>query len=105
MSGTTSALSSSSYILYVGTYGKGIHGFRYNASGPSLEPLGLVGELTNSSWVGTDPQHRYRYAVSELDGDNGGAVGALRIVSKSGELNSLNTVSSSGVAPCHLAVD
>ncbi len=105
MPGTSSAPSSSSYILYVGTYGKGIYAFRYNGSGPSLEPLGLVGELTNSSWVATDPQHRYLYAVSELEGDKDGAVGAFQIDAKSGKLKALNTVSSSGVAPCHLAVD
>lgn len=105
MSGTSSPLSSSPYILYVGTYGKGIYAFRYEGGGSSLEPLGLAGEITNPSWVGTDPQHRFLYAVSELEGDQEGGVGAFQIDRKSGKLKSLNTVSSSGVAPCHLAVD
>jgi len=105
MSGMSSAPSSSPYILYVGTYGKGIYAFRYNASGPSLEPLGMVGELTNSSWVTTDRQHRVLYAASELEGDKEGFVAAFEIDRKSGKLKHLNTVPSSGVAPCHVAVD
>ncbi len=105
MSGMSSSPSSSPYILYVGTYGKGIHAFRYSASGTPLEPLGMVGELTNSSWVTTDPQYRFLYATSELEGDDEGFVGAFEIDRKSGKLNHLNNVSSSGVAPCHVAVD
>src|SRR4051794_10632401 len=105
MSGMSSAPSSSPHIVYVGTYGKGIYAFRFNGDGPALEPLGLVGELTNPSWVTADPQHRFLYAVSEVEGDNEGAVGAFQIDAKSGKLNTLNTVSSSGVAPCHVAVD
>ncbi|MFL6449715.1 MAG: lactonase family protein [Bryobacteraceae bacterium] len=105
MPATPSTPSSSAYILYVGTYEKGIYGFRYRNNGPSLERLGRMGDLTNPSWVTTDPQHRFLYAVSELEGDKEGAVGAFEIDAKSGKLKHLNTVSSSGVAPCHLAVD
>jgi len=65
----------------------------------------MVGELTNSSWVTTDPQYRFLYAASELEGDEEGSVGAFQIDRKTGKLNHLNTVSSSGVAPCHVAVD
>ncbi|MFL6416384.1 MAG: lactonase family protein [Bryobacteraceae bacterium] len=104
MASTTTPLSSSSYFLYVGTYGKGIYGFRYEKDG-SLGPLGLVGEIVNPSWLITDLQHRFLYAASELEGDNEGSVGAFEINSKTGELKPLNAVSSSGVAPCHLAVD
>jgi 6-phosphogluconolactonase len=96
---------SSAYILYVGTYEKGIYAFRYNVNGPGLEPLGMAGQITSPSWLATDPQHRFLYAASELEGDKEGAVGAFQIDAKSGKLTALNTVSSSGVAPCHLAVD
>jgi len=65
----------------------------------------MVGELTNPSWVTTDPQHRFLYAVSELEGDDEGSVGAFQIDGRSGNLKRLNTVSTSGVAPCHVAVD
>jgi 6-phosphogluconolactonase len=102
---TSSMSSSSSYFLYVGTYGEGIHAFRYDTSGPSLENLGVVGKLTNSSWVTTDREQRFLYAASELEGDEEGFVGAFQIDRTTGKLNHLNTVSSSGVAPCHVAVD
>ena len=45
-----------------------------------------MGELTNSSWLTTDPQHRFLYAASELEGDKEGAVGAFQIDGKSGKL-------------------
>lgn len=105
MAATPSASSNSRYILYVGTYEKGIYGFEYGSSGPSLSSLGKVGDLENPSFLATDPQHRYLYAVSELDGEKEGGVGAFLIDEKNGKLKSLNTVSSSGIAPCHLAVD
>ena len=105
MSAIPSAPGSSAYIIYVGIYGKGVHAFRYDGAGPSFEPLGLVGELTNPSWVTTDPQHRYLYAASEIEGDNEGYVGAFEIDRKTGKLEILNKVSSSGVAPCHVAID
>src|SRR5437764_325030 len=101
----SSASSSSPFILYVGTYGKGVYAFRYSAEGPSLEPLGMMGEITNPSWLAADPQHRFLYAASEVEGDEGGAVGAFQIDRKTAKLKHLNTVSSSGVAPCHVAVD
>jgi 6-phosphogluconolactonase len=105
MSATPASPSSAAYILYVGVYGKGVYGFRYNASGPSFEPLGVMGEITNPSWLTTDPQYRYLYAASEIEGDKEGYVGAFKIDRKSGKLELLNKVSSSGVAPCHVAVD
>src|SRR4051812_36093250 len=105
MSGMSSRPSSSPYILYVGTYEAGIYAFRYNGSGPSFEALGMVGELTNPSWVTTDRQHRCLYAASEIEGDEDGRVGAFQIDAKTGRLEPLNTVSSAGMAPCHLAVD
>ncbi len=95
----------SKYFLYVGTYGKGIHAYRFDADGVKLEPLGSVGEIENPSFLASDPQGRYLYAVSELEGKGNGSVGAFRIDRKSGHLTLLNQQSSGGVAPCHLAVD
>jgi 6-phosphogluconolactonase len=104
MSTSPTSLSSSRYLVYVGTYGKGIYGFHYETDG-SLTPLGLVGEIANPSWIATDIQHRFLYAVSELEGEKEGGAGAFVINSQTGKLQALNTVSSFGVAPCHLAVD
>lgn len=102
---STATKHHSKYILYVGNYGKGIYGFRYNAADASIEPLSLLGEITNSSWVTTDPANKYLFAVSELEGDNKGAVASFAINHSDGKLTAINTQSSEGLAPCHLAVD
>ena len=95
----------SQYILYVGTYGKGIHAFRYHVESGKLEALGLKGEITNPSFLIADGGYKNLYAVSEVDGQAEGSVGAFRIDAQSGDLKKLNTESSAGVAPCHLALD
>ncbi|MBV8830994.1 MAG: lactonase family protein [Acidobacteriaceae bacterium] len=96
----------SKYFLYVGTYGKGVYAYRLDSNSPTkLEPLGLSGDVTNPSFLTADPQFRYLYAVSELEGNVDGAVAAFSIDRKTGALHFLNSASSNGVAPCHLAVD
>ena len=102
---TTATPYHSKYILYVGTYAKGVYGFRYDTTDSSLKPLDMVGEVASPSWVGTDPDHKYLFAVSELDGDNKGAVFSFSIDHASGKLTLINSRSSEGLAPCHLSVD
>ena len=98
--------SASRYLLYVGTYGKGIYAYRFESqNGAKLESIGLTGEVTNPSFITSDPSHRFLYAVSELEGKADGGVAAFAIDRKSGSLKFLNKASSAGVAPCHLAVD
>jgi 6-phosphogluconolactonase len=93
------------FILYVGTYGKGVYGYRFNSDTGDLQPLGLLAEITNPSWLTTDSSYRNLYAASELDGNVNGNVGAFTIDRTSAKLNPLNTRSSDGVAPCHVSVD
>ena len=102
---TNAAPHQSKYILYVGTYGKGVYGYHYNTGDSSLEPLSLVGEVTNPSWITSDREHKYLFAVSELDGDNKGEVVSFSIDRATGKLTLINRRSSEGLAPCHLAVD
>jgi 6-phosphogluconolactonase len=102
---STAAPHHAQYILYVGTYGKGVYGYRYDAVNGSLEPLSLVGEMASPSWVTTDPKHKYLFAVSELDGDNKGSVHSFLIDHASGKLTPVNAQSAEGLAPCHLALD
>ena len=96
---------SSNYLLYVGTYGKRIYGYRFQPGEPKLEALGIVGEFPNPSFLTADREGRNLYAVSEVEGNSNGAVGAFKIDAHSGKLTLLNQQSSEGVAPCHLAVD
>jgi len=98
--------SNAGFIVYVGTYGEGIYAFRFHpVQGSRLEPLGLTGKLTSPSFIACDRQYRHLYAVSEVQGKGDGAVGAFSIDRRSGFLTQLNTASSAGNSPCHLAVD
>jgi 6-phosphogluconolactonase len=105
---STSHLASaaaSEYFVYVGVYGKGIYGYRFNPNGPKLDELGLVGTVTNPSFVITDRDHKFLYAVSELEGKETGGVASFAIDRATGSLRSIDSVPSAGVAPCHLALD
>ncbi len=112
---TMSALSSSgastqtsdqtNYFLYVGTYGKGVYAYRFDSNGGKLESMGLAGEVVNPSFLATDPDFRYLYAASEIEGKADGAVAAFAIDRSTGALKSLNSRSSAGQSPCHLSVD
>ena len=97
--------TTSSYLVYVGTYGKGIYAYRYHAPAPKLDSLGMVGEVVNASFLAAAPASRHLYAVSELEGKVDGAVAAFNIDRKSGLLKALNSESSAGESPCHLTLD
>ena len=109
----TSAMTSKSghYYLYVEGYtgpkSKGIQAFRYDSKTFSLEPLGMVGEMPQPSFLAFHPNGKFLYAVSEL-GNNGeaeGGVYAYAIDHGSGKLTFLNKQSSGGGGACHLVVD
>lgn len=91
---------------YVGTYtrgkSKGIYAWRFDPSTGKTTALGLVGETSNPSFLAVSPDRRFLYAVNE----NGrGMVTAFSIDHATGRLTTLNSVSSRGDGPCHLAVD
>jgi 6-phosphogluconolactonase len=100
------------YLLFVGTYtdkeSKGIYAFRFDAASNQLLPLGLVAETTNPSFLTTDANARFLYAVNELQkykGEASGGVSAFAIDRDSGRLSLLNEVASGGADPCYLALD
>jgi 6-phosphogluconolactonase len=106
------AAPKSEYFVYIGTYtdgkSKGIYGFRFHPSGGTLDPLGLMAETVSPSFVAVSPNHKFLYAVNEIDnfgGQKAGSVSAFAIDGKTGKLTFLNQVSSRGGAPCHLVVD
>lgn len=103
--GAPSASTHTDYILYVGTYGKGVYAYRYSSANGAFESLGVMGEVVNPSFLASDPDYKHLYAVSEVHGNKDGGVAAFSIDRSSGRLAPLNQVSSAGVAPCHLAVD
>lgn len=93
------------YFVYVGVYGKGVYAYRYSPSDVKFESLGIVGEVTNPSFLAKDSSNKYLYAVSEVEGGSDGGVYAFAIDHATGKLKPLNHMSSAGTAPCHLAVD
>ena len=95
----------SQYLVYIGTYGKGVHAFRFDPAEMRFESLGLVGEVVNPSWITADRSFKNLYAVSELDGTETGGVASFTIDRKSGRLAPLNHLPSGGVAPCYASVD
>ena len=100
---------------YVGTYTKkeghvdgkaeGIYAITQDPKTGALSLEGTVAEVTNPSYVKTSPDGKYLYAVSELGpGDaESGFVHAFRILPNQ-QLEEINSVSSVGFAPCHIAV-
>jgi 6-phosphogluconolactonase len=97
----------SKYLVYIGTYGKGIYAYRFDAATGTLDSIGLAAEMVRASFLAVHPNRRFLYAVSEV-GNNGrvnGSITAFAINRATGALTVLNTVSSGGGGPCHLVVD
>lgn len=94
------------WIVYVGTYNrqnsKGIYAYRFTPSDGKLTPLGLAVETANASFLAVHPNQRFLYAVGE---NNSGTVSSFAIDGAEGKLRLLNTVSTRGSGPCHLAFD
>lgn len=108
--------AASSYLAYVGTYtassSKGIYSFRFDPATGQLKAIGVAAELPNPSFLATDPQHRFLYAVTEMGPEPGaddykknGFVSSYSINRKTGALTFLNKVDAGGGGSCHLVVD
>jgi 6-phosphogluconolactonase len=98
--------------VYVGTYtgkdSKGIYRFEMDLSTGKLSARALAGEANNPSFLAIHPNHKFLYAVGEIDnfeGKKSGIVSAFSIDPKTGDLNLLNQQASEGTGPCHLVVD
>ena len=97
---------SQEFTAYIGTYtrgkSKGIYAGRFNSKTGTLSALALAAESSNPSFLAVHPNRRFLYAANE---NSKGAVSAFSIDPKTDKLTLLNTVSSRGDGPCHLAVD
>jgi len=105
------------YLLFVGTYtekeSKGIYAYRFDLASSVLTPLGIAAEAINPSFLAIDPNHRFLYAVNEVQkykDANSGVVSAFSIDSQKGDrqtgkLKLLNAVASRGADPCYIAFD
>jgi len=100
------------YYLYAGTYtrqkSKGIYAWRFHPADGSLQPIGLVAETSNPSFLAVAPNGRFLYAANEDSrhaGQPTGTVSAFAIDDATGKLTALNTVVSKGAGPCHVSLD
>jgi 6-phosphogluconolactonase len=109
-------LGRSKVLAYVGTYsgavgagsnGEGIYLFEMDKSSGALTHRKLVATTPDPSWIAIHPSKRYLYAVNEVSDYQGssGSVSAFAIDKASGDLTSLNVVSSEGAGPCYLSID
>jgi 6-phosphogluconolactonase len=99
-------------LMFVGTYtgektgSKGIYAFRYRSG--HLTALGLAAETVNPSFLALAPNHRFLYAVNEIQdfkGQKSGAVSAFRINPETGGLAFLNQRATGGTDPCFVSLD
>jgi len=110
--GAEGAHTMSDYYVYVGTYtgpkSRGIYVYKLASATGELTPLGLAGESDNPAFLAVHPNHRFLYAVNEInqfEGQHSGSVSAFSIDRKTGKLTFLNAVASGDPGPCHLTVD
>ena len=98
--------------VYVGTYTKGTKSkgiYRYDLDMATGKLSG--GEVVirvNPSFLAIHPNHKFLYAVGEVNdfkGQKTGGVTAFALDAKTGHLTQLNQQISSGAGPCHLTVD
>lgn len=104
---------------YIGTYtrdpaakgkpageGEGIYLVNVDdATGATSAPR-LVAKTLSPSWVALSTDHKFLYAVNEVDsfGNKSGSVTAFAVDAKSGDLKALNTVDSGGPIPCYISL-
>lgn len=100
------------YFVYVGTFtnqkSNGIYAWRFHPESGALTSIGLVAETPSPSFLAVHPNRRFLYAVNEIadyQGGRSGSVTAFAIDGAKGRLRQLNTVSTRGPGPCHLALD
>jgi 6-phosphogluconolactonase len=100
------------YLVFVGTYtgkgSEGIYSFSFDPSTGVAGSIVLAVKTDNPSFLATDKQGKFLYAVNELDKSNnqhGGALSTFSVNRKSGKLDFLGQVSSLGEWPAHLSLD
>jgi 6-phosphogluconolactonase len=98
--------------VFVGTYtaglSQGIYVLSFNPETGRLGPAELAAETPSPSFLATDPDRRFLFAVNEVgefEGRPTGSVASFGLDARTGRLTPLNRRPSGGAGPCHLAVD
>jgi 6-phosphogluconolactonase len=92
----------------ISTGALGIYAFQWDAERGSMSAIHPVGATTNPSFLALHPSGRFLYAVNE-DASSSGTdqitAFAVGDTNSSERLRAIGTVSSQGLAPCHLTID
>jgi 6-phosphogluconolactonase len=101
------AAAPSSTFVYVGSYTKeptkeGITLLKMDDATGRLENLGVAAVAPNPTFLAVDASGEFLYAIHERQP---GTVAAYKINRSTGALTLLNTESTGGPGPCHVAVD
>lgn len=103
------ATTAATYRVYFGTYtgakSKGIYQSRLDTGTGQLTAPELAAETGNPTFLAIHPNHRFLYAVGELNGIRGSAINAFAIDSATGKLTPLNQQLAGGTGACFVAVD
>jgi len=101
------------YWVFVGTYtdgpnpSKGIYRAKMNGESGRLSDLQVAAEVKSPSFLATDRDNKFLYAVGETDAKDGkgGSVHAYKLDAKTGALTKLNDERTGGGGPCHISVN
>lgn len=105
-------------IAYIGTYtrtephvegkAEGIYTCQVDLESGALKITSVAGGVINPSFVCTDAENSFLYAVQEIEqfeGHAGGAASAFRIDPQSGALEIINSQPTHGEHPCYVSID
>ena len=95
------------FNLLVGTYtraesSKGIYVYSFNSETGEFTSKSVTGEIKNPSFLAITKDRKHVYSVSE---GSVGTISAYSFDASTGQLIYLNSVSSSGEAPCYVSID
>jgi 6-phosphogluconolactonase len=65
-----------------GSNSKGIYAYRCDSEKGALESLGLAAETANPSFLALSPNHRYLYAVNEINKYDGALQARFRLLGR-----------------------
>ena len=102
----------STALVFAGTYttdsNEGIYCLRLSLASGALEVVGATKPVPDPFFLAVDAERNLLFAanaLSETDGEPGGAVSAFAVDPDSGALTFLNRQPSRGVLPCYLTMD
>lgn len=105
--GQKKVASPKEFFLLVGTYtaktSEGVYCYKFNAKTGDFEYASTAKGLKNPSFLTVSPNKKMVYTVGEYD--KVGAVNALKVNDKTGELTFVNTQPAGGGASCHITTD